>query len=150
VCDISSGLQECKITDVIEKNSIDVVLLIFVLSALSPSKMQSVFKTLHHLLKPGGVILFRDYAMYDMTQVRFLSKNNRKLADNYYVRADGTSTYYFTKEDLNSLAQSVGFKNDILKYDTRELINRKRCLKMYRVWLTARFIKSETIIEGTI
>jgi len=64
-----------------------------------------------------------------MTQVRFLSKENRKLADNYYVRADGTSAFYFTKEDLSVLFVESGFAIQNLTYDTRELINRKNALK---------------------
>jgi len=104
--------------------------------------MVSVLQTINTILKPGGVVLFRDYGIYDMTQVRFLSKDNRKLANNYYLRADGTSSYYFSKEELLSIFDQAGFTPENLIYDTRELMNRKKCIKMYRVWLTGRFIKS--------
>lgn len=48
------------------------------------------------ILKPGGLLLFRDYGLYDMTQVRFISKRDRKVGENYYQRADGTRTFFFS------------------------------------------------------
>ncbi|XP_078084486.1 tRNA N(3)-cytidine methyltransferase METTL8, mitochondrial isoform X3 [Mustelus asterias] len=68
--------------------SIDVILLVFVLSSIHPERMQMVINRLSKLLKPGGMILFRDYGRYDMTQLRLkkapdqnppaLEENNRR------------------------------------------------------------------------
>ena len=52
-----------------------------------------VVRKLVETLKPGGKLLVRDYGRYDEAQLRFGSNN--KLADNYYVRQDGTLSYYF-------------------------------------------------------
>lgn len=78
------------------------------------------------ILRPGGLLLFRDYGLYDMTQVRFISKKGRKLAENYYARADGTRTFFFSMERVAELALGAGFEIAVNKYDTRELRNRKR------------------------
>ncbi|KAI9295909.1 methyltransferase [Neoconidiobolus thromboides FSU 785] len=118
--------------------SVDIITLIFSFSAIKPAKWDQVIKNLYELLKPGGIVLFRDYGQYDMAQLRF--KKRRYLEENFYVRGDGTQVYFFTQEQL---ADIFGKKFNVLKneVDRRLIVNRHRQLKMYRVWLQAKFQK---------
>ena len=50
-CDIS--LHDC-FTDQVPNNSVDIVSLIFVLSAIRPTMFGRVIENLHSVLKPGG------------------------------------------------------------------------------------------------
>lgn len=72
----------------IPSNSLDLVTVVFVLSAIHPDNHQIVVSNIHKLLKCGGLLLFRDYGVYDMTQLRF--KSGHKIADNFYMRQDCT------------------------------------------------------------
>lgn len=78
--------------------SVDVVVLIFIFSALNPKQWQRAVKNIWTLLRPGGEVLFRDYGRGDLAQVRF--KAGRWMEENFYVRGDGTRVYFFEKDEL--------------------------------------------------
>jgi len=128
----------------VPENSIHVALLIFVLSAVTPQLMLSVLERVHKVIKPGGIVVIRDYGIYDMTQMRFFAKKSpNKMGENYYRRGDGTFSYFFEKEIADSLFKQANFSVVESKYDTRVLQNRKRKLKMYRVWFTGKYMKNK-------
>ncbi|MCJ1243861.1 hypothetical protein MMC30_001058 [Trapelia coarctata] len=85
----------------VEEGSVDVVILIFIFSALSPSQWSQAVRNIWAVLRPGGEVCFRDYGRGDLAQVRF--KKGRWLGENFYVRGDGTRVYFFAEEELRGI-----------------------------------------------
>ncbi|KAF2034746.1 methyltransferase [Setomelanomma holmii] len=83
------------------ENSVDVVLMIFIFSALNPRQWDQAVRNIWRVLKPGGQVLFRDYGRGDLAQVRF--KKGRWMEANFYVRGDGTRVYFFEQEELENI-----------------------------------------------
>jgi len=124
--------------DIIPENSLDVIVSIFCLSALHPTQMPETVDHLLSLLKPGGIILFRDYGRYDMAQLRFKEKSC--VGENLYRRGDGTLSYFFSEEDVEKLFADKCEKIQLMT-DGRMQVNRARQLKMYRMWIQGKFVK---------
>lgn len=157
-----------------EEGSADVVVMIFIFSALNPKQWQKAVSNIWKVLKPGGEVLFRDYGRGDLAQVRF--KAGRWMEENFYVRGDGTRVYFFEKDELQQIwcgvsaeqsrdqvqhhhdgdgllangndernAISPRFDTLNLDVDRRLIVNRSRQLKMYRCWIQGRFRKSDGV-----
>jgi len=110
-----------------------------VVSAISQDKYDMVMQNLFQFLKPGGNVLFRDYGRHDMAQLRF--KDGRCISQNFYMRGDGTRVYFFLEDEIENLFLKAGFIKERIIVDKRLQVNRSRQLKMYRVWIQAKFIK---------
>ncbi|OCT75929.1 tRNA N(3)-methylcytidine methyltransferase METTL6 isoform X1 [Xenopus laevis] len=129
------------LTDNIPANSVDVTTLIFVLSAVHPDRMHLVLQNIHKVLKPGACVLFRDYGLYDHAMLRF--KSGSKLGENFYVRQDGTRSYFFTKDNLRCLFKKTGFEEVSNEYVFRETVNKKEGLCVPRVFIQSKFCKPQ-------
>ena len=153
------------------EGSVDVAIMIFIFSALSPRQWAQAVDNVYRLLKPGGALLFRDYGRGDLAQVRF--KKGRYLEENFYIRGDGTRVYFFDKDELaqiwmgrlppnameegkqsaNSAASATALDSQDKRWhnprfsilnlgvDRRLLVNRAKKIKMHRCWLQGRFVK---------
>ncbi|KAK4228276.1 S-adenosyl-L-methionine-dependent methyltransferase [Podospora fimiseda] len=136
------------------EGSVDLVMMVFIFSALSPLQWTKAVENVYRVLKPGGEVCFRDYGRGDLAQVRF--RKGRYLEENFYIRGDGTRVYFFDKDELADIWSGKLIKSDegeeqsgvqprfeieVLGVDRRMLVNRARKLKMYRCWLQGRFRK---------
>lgn len=115
----------------------------FVLSAIVPEKHETVIKKIHGAMKPGAILYFRDYALYDMAQLRFAQKNSNKVADNLYMRHDKTLAYYFNKAEIEQVFVNNGFCVVDSKVIYRLIQNRKDNKNMHRLWLQIKLKKTE-------
>ncbi|KAG8884090.1 hypothetical protein FRB98_002615 [Tulasnella sp. 332] len=99
---LPEGLKPC---------SVDIIIMVFVLSALHPDEWPQAIANVYTLLKPGGLVLLRDYGRHDLAQLRF--KEGRLLEDNFYVRGDGTRVYFFEPNQLAKLFTGLDVEMDV-------------------------------------
>lgn len=116
---------------------VNVVTMIFVLSAIHPDKFKPVAENLYAVTSSGGTVLFRDYGRYDMAQLRF--KPGHKISENFYVRQDGTRSYYFSVEEVRQIFLSAGFEELSCCYVERRTINLKEKIDVPRIFVQAKF-----------
>lgn len=144
VCDITTN----SVHEYIEPESLDYVTLIFVLSAIHPNKHLQVIHNLAKLLKPGGKVLFRDYGLYDMAQLRF--KPGHKIEENFYMRQDGTRSYYFSVNEISDLFGKCGFNVVKNEYIHRRTINAKENIDVPRIFVQSTLSRKEVFIFCSI
>lgn len=76
---------------------------------------------------------------FDEAQLRF--KKGSKLDENFYVRQDGTCSFFFSEEELRSLAQEVGFHCEELQTIQRQYANRQQRKARSRAWIHMKLCK---------
>lgn len=129
--------------------SVDLISCIFVFSALPPEKHQASAQNLIDVLKPGGTILFRDYAINDAAQLRFHQRPSSGytsvpslLSEDqaFYKRADGTLSYFFSTDEVRALfCHSLECLE--CEVNERQIVNRKQGIEVPRRFIQARFRK---------
>lgn len=128
------------------------VSMIFVLSAIPPSHHAAVLHHLFSLVRPGGSLLFRDYAQGDLAQRRFESKekwaepNLLHREHDFYRRGDGTMTFFFGEEYLRQLSSTaLGGDVEDVKIEIMERLgeNRKTSTPLKRLFLQAVWTKKK-------
>eukprot|EP00188_Purpureofilum_apyrenoidigerum_P002161 Plantae.Rhodophyta-Purpureofilum_apyrenoidigerum.ctg23092.p1 GENE.Plantae.Rhodophyta-Purpureofilum_apyrenoidigerum.ctg23092~~Plantae.Rhodophyta-Purpureofilum_apyrenoidigerum.ctg23092.p1 ORF type:complete len:311 (+),score=57.20 Plantae.Rhodophyta-Purpureofilum_apyrenoidigerum.ctg23092:148-1080(+) len=124
---------------IVGKDRADFVTMVWTLSALTPEMMDSAVQEANSMLKAGGYVLFRDYAVGDLAQVRKIG--DEKPSAGLFRRGDGTIAYFFDEHVLRSLFGSNGFETVSVDYVHRNLENRKQSKVMQRKWIQAKFRK---------
>lgn len=125
--------------------SIDMLSAIFVLSAIPPDRQQCAINAMLRALKPGGLIFFRDYAKYDGAQLRF--KIDAKMDEDFYVRQDGTLSFFFTKEYLERMFCSAELNGNYTcvieqsNYMVSKQENKKKDYSIQRIFLQTQIRK---------
>ena len=139
-----------------KSSSIDVAMLIFTLSAVSPSRFACALKKLRGALKEGGggLLCFRDYGVFDMTMLRFRQSQYRAGgcpagnegegkseseggSSGFYTfeRGDGTLSTFFELTATERLFKEAGFSIREAKYALVENANRKTGARMKRCFV---------------
>lgn len=89
-------------------NTVDLCTCIFFFSALAPSQFEPTARNILHSLKPGGLIYFRDYGVYDLAMRRFAKKGSRvEKGVALFRRGDGTLAYFFTKQEVQAIFEKA-------------------------------------------
>ncbi|CAL9037494.1 unnamed protein product [Musa banksii] len=134
ICDVTKD----DLSKIIMPSSVDVVTMIFMLSAVSPMNMPAVLQNVRTILKPSGYVLFRDYALGDFAQIKLANKG-QTISENFYVRGDGTCSFYFSEDTLSNLFERTGFNTLDISVYCRQIVNRSRDIVMDRRWIRATF-----------
>ncbi|XP_060184648.1 uncharacterized protein LOC132614249 [Lycium barbarum] len=118
---------------------VDFVTLIFTLSAVPLHRMSRAITECFSVLKPGGLLLVRDYGLYDMTMLRF--EPEQRVGYREYMRSDGTRSYFFCLDNVRDLFCGTGFSELELEYCCVQSVNRRNGKNMRRVWIHGKFQK---------
>lgn len=129
------------VNDEIDYPSCDYGILMFVLSAINPEYHEKIIEKISNKINKDGIVFFRDYAKYDMAQIRFAQRKKNKVNENLYMRKDKTLSYFFDQKEIENLFNKYNFQTIDSKLVSRVIENRKENKKMNRLWLQIKFKK---------
>ena len=144
-----------------EPATFDYVAMVYFLSALDADGRNHAVAEAYRALKPGGELLFRDYAEGDMVQLRMASKDERRAnadapatlatttagravdrSGKFFRRGDDTLAYFFGRDELVDDMAAHGFELVKLDVNERENVNRKEGKVMHRKFVQGTFLKA--------
>ncbi|KAF6000762.1 hypothetical protein F1559_003160 [Cyanidiococcus yangmingshanensis] len=116
---------------------------VWTLSAVPADQLSLAASRLAAMLRPGGVLLVRDYAVGDLAELRHptCARVGPDAHVHEYIRGDGTRVHYFQVAELEELFRSVGLQNEYLHIVDRQVVNRKEKLVMHRKWIAGKWLK---------
>jgi SAM-dependent methyltransferase len=97
-------------------NGFDAVLMLYMLSAMPTETHVRIFQNAVDCLRPGGLLLLRDYGEADEAQTRFGKGAKFNDSGSVMVRRDGTLAAFLRIEDMSRAAASVGLEETGLDY----------------------------------
>ena len=98
------------VNDEIDYPSCDYGILMFVLSAINPEYHEKIIEKISNKINKDGIVFFRDYAKYDMAQIRFAQRKKNKVNENLYMRKDKTLSYFFDQKEIENLFNKYNFQ----------------------------------------
>jgi methyltransferase-like protein 6 len=147
---LSGSLHTATATNNPDECLADIVLMVFVLSAVPPKRVSRFLQQIYNATKCGGKVCFRDYALYDLPMMRFKESHcvhTSSCCDfdgakpRLYERGDGTLSRFFDLETIRHVFEGVGFVMEELRYATVYNDNRKTGERLKRAFVHAVFSK---------
>ena len=138
--------QKDNITVKFEKGIAGIVVMVFVLSAVTPPRVDRFLEQVYQTTSPGGLVCFRDYGLYDMPMLRFDNDANVTCStdmaeDQCFVRGEGTIARFFSRETTKQLFELAGFETIECRYCTVFNNNRNTGQQLRRVFVHGVFKK---------
>ena len=126
---------------------VDAALAVFVLSAVPPPLLPRFLASACACLRPGGVMLVRDYGIYDQAHLRFSAATACDATGRVFRRQDGTLARFFERDELvdavRSGAAGAGVHLDgAAEWHTVAVRNRAKDITMRRVFVHAVFTRA--------
>ena len=130
----------------------DVIICVFVLSAVWPARVPRFLNQIYRSTRPGGKVCFRDYGMYDLPMMRFPASSYVRVGEGIdfdgcsprlFVRSDGTLSRFFHVETIKMMFEEAGFETEQLRYATVYNYNRKTKQRLKRLFVHGLFRRPE-------